>query len=95
LIPQEEWETKSIIWTPVNSGAVTGTQTPMPLAAWPPHTPSMSTRGILFSYSGVDEVMHDTHILNSEKLYMNEKPKLESLDSQLELMSQSPRVTFN
>lgn len=86
LVPQEEWETKSILWTPTNSTReCSGINTPM--NAWAPlSSPSVSR--------GVDQVMKDHEIFASEKYYLSEKPALIGLDSRLDLLSQDPRVFF-
>ncbi|KAI8914652.1 FSIP1 family-domain-containing protein [Gorgonomyces haynaldii] len=86
LIPQNEWDRKSLIWSPETAS---GLQTP--ITCWDRSNLS-SSKTFRSTSRDVNQVMIDTRISTSEKMYLDEKPTIEKIDSQLELLKEEDNM---
>ncbi|RKO91579.1 hypothetical protein BDK51DRAFT_47543 [Blyttiomyces helicus] len=88
IIPEPEWETKSIVWSAPGtsggsvSGFGSGMLTPMTPGLWSRHSDRMS----VISVRDVEAVMHDTELLKSDRTITDDLALLKAIDERLETL---------
>ncbi|TPX60409.1 hypothetical protein PhCBS80983_g01782 [Powellomyces hirtus] len=83
IIPEPEWETKSIVWSTPASAMASGTQTPISTGRWAQQSVAS------FSSSLRDTVMHDQNVIIApEVLLKNEQAQLAEIDAKLERLKE-------
>ncbi|KAJ3300837.1 Fibrous sheath-interacting protein 1 [Borealophlyctis nickersoniae] len=86
IIPETQWETKSIVWT---ASSATGTSTPMTCGLW-----SAPSEMNFVTVRDVETVMRDVDIAKApEKLLRDEQNLLQEIDEKLQRLEDAPSLS--